>query len=62
MISGTFISELNDQAQINIPLEMAARLQLKKGDKVEVLVKKIRSKRLDINISKNPLVKLLNLS
>ncbi len=61
MVSGTFISEVDEQNQIIIPPEVAKRLQLREGDKIEVLVKKIRSRKLDIKISKNPLTKLLKL-
>ena len=61
MLSGTFICELGDKNSIEIPSEMIKKLQLQEGDKVEVLVKRIRSKRFDIKISKNPLLKLLTL-
>jgi AbrB family looped-hinge helix DNA binding protein len=61
MVSGTFISEVDAQNQITIPPEVAKRLQLRDGDKIEVLIKKIRSRKLDIKISKNPLTKLLKL-
>jgi len=62
MTSGSFIIEIKDSRNIIIPPEITNHLQLQEGDKVEVVIKKIRSKRLDIKISKNPLVKLLNLS
>ncbi len=61
MVSGTFITEVDTQNQIVIPPEVAKRLQLREGDKVEVLLKKIRTRKLDIKISKNPLNKLLKL-
>ncbi|HGY56679.1 MAG TPA: hypothetical protein ENK44_13305 [Caldithrix abyssi] len=61
MLSGTFICQLDKKNQIEIPGEVIARLRLNEGDKVEVMVKKIRSRRLDIKISKNPLLKLLDL-
>ena len=59
MLSGTFVCELSDKNKIEIPSEMMKKLQLNEGDKIEVLIKKIRSKRFDIKISKNPLLKLL---
>lgn len=62
MLSGTFIAELSDDRKIVIPTELLNRLQLGQGDKVEVLIKRIRSRRFDIKISKNPLIKLLDLS
>jgi antitoxin component of MazEF toxin-antitoxin module len=62
MTSGSFVIEIQDNKKINIPPEITNHLHLQEGDKVEVVIKKIRSKRLDIKISKNPLVKLLNLS
>ena len=61
MLSGTFICQLNKKNQIEIPAEVVARLHLNEGDKVEVMIKKIRSRRLDIRIAKNPLIKLLDL-
>lgn len=61
MLSGTFVCELGDKNKIEIPSEMIKKLQLNEGDKVEVLVKRIRSKRFDIKISKNPLLKLLTI-
>jgi AbrB family looped-hinge helix DNA binding protein len=62
MKTGTFITEIDEQGKINIPSEIKDRLQLAEGDKVEILLKKIRSKRLDVSISKNPLNKILKLS
>jgi len=61
MLSGTFICEVDDDNKIELPSEIINKLQLKQGDKVEVLVKRIRSKRFDIKISKNPLLKLLTI-
>lgn len=61
MLSGTFVCELGEKNKIEIPPEMVKKLQLEEGAKVEVLVKRIRSKRFDIKISKNPLLKLLTL-
>lgn len=61
MLSGTFVCELSEKNKIEIPSEMMKKLQLNEGDKVEVLVKRIRSKRFDIKISKNPLLKLLTI-
>ena len=61
MLSGTFICQLSKKNQIEIPMEVVARLRLNEGDKIEVMIKKIRSRRLDIKIAKNPLIKLLDL-
>ena len=61
MVSITFVSELSEKNKIEIPSEMIKILQLHEGDKVEVLIKRIRSKRFDIKISKNPLLKLLTI-
>ena len=62
MKTGTFITEIDEEGKINIPSEIKDRLQLAEGDKVEILLKKIRSKRLDVSTSKNPLNKILKLS
>ena len=61
MLSGTFVCELGEKNKIEIPSEMMKKLQLNEGDKVEVLIKRIRSKRFDIKISKNPLLKILTI-
>ena len=62
MKTGTFITEIDEDGKINIPSEINDRLQLAEGDKVEILLKKIRSKRLDVSIGKNPLNKILKFS
>ena len=62
MNAGTFIIEIRDNKKIDIPPKISNYLKLQEGDKVEVMVRKIRSKRLDIKISKNPLLKILDLS
>jgi bifunctional DNA-binding transcriptional regulator/antitoxin component of YhaV-PrlF toxin-antitoxin module len=62
MKTGTFITEIDNEVKISIPPEIKERLQLSEGDKVEILLKKIRSKRLDLSIGKNPLTKIIKLS
>ena len=62
MKTGTFITEIDSHGKFDVPAEIKDRLQLAEGDKVEIMLKKIRSKRLDLNISKNPLNKILKLS
>ena len=62
MLSGSFITEVDENKKLNIPSEVLNRLHLNEGDKVEVLVKKIKSRRKGIKISKNPLVKLLDIA
>ncbi|NOX35928.1 MAG: AbrB/MazE/SpoVT family DNA-binding domain-containing protein [Calditrichaeota bacterium] len=58
---GTYIAELNDQYQIHIPVELREKLKLEPGDKIEVSIKKIKSRRLEALILQNPLHKLLKL-
>lgn len=62
MKTGTFITEIDALGKIDVPVEIKDRLQLSEGDKVEIMLKKIRSKRLDVSIGKNPLIKILKLS
>ena len=62
MKTGTFITEVNADGKISIPPEIRDRLNLAEGDKVEILLKKIRSKRFEVNIRKNPLHKILVLA
>ena len=61
MINATFFTQLTSKKNLEIPVEVANGLSLEEGDKVEVFIKKIRSKRLDIKISRNPLAKILDL-
>ncbi len=62
MLTGTFIAQLKEKNLIEIPSEIANRLDLKEGDKIEVSVKRIRPGRLEIRISQNPLNRLLDLA
>jgi len=62
MKTGTFIAELGESGKIAIPQEVIDRLQLAEGDKIEILLKKIRSKRFSMTIQKNPLYKLLEIA
>ncbi|MBD3225682.1 MAG: hypothetical protein GF313_13215 [Caldithrix sp.] len=62
MLSGTFVAEIKDNNTIQLPSEVVKQLQLSDGEKVEVLIKRIKSRRLDIRISKNPLFKLLEVT
>jgi bifunctional DNA-binding transcriptional regulator/antitoxin component of YhaV-PrlF toxin-antitoxin module len=55
----TFIAEFTENNAIGIPVETMERLDLRPGDKLEVTITKIKTKRLDILISQNPLFKLL---
>jgi AbrB family looped-hinge helix DNA binding protein len=54
----TFNTEVQQENSIIIPAEVREKLQIKSGDKIEVTLKKIRSRRLEILISENPLYKL----
>jgi AbrB family looped-hinge helix DNA binding protein len=58
----TFVSELKSDNSITIPPEVRDKLDLRTGDKIEISLKKIKSKRLEIVISKNPLYKLLKMN
>ena len=62
MKTGTFIAEMDEQGKVSVPPEIKDRLQLAEGDKVEIMLKKIRSRRMDVNIGKNPLYKILKLT
>lgn len=62
MKTGLFISEIEENKKITIPREIAERINLAEGDKVEILLKKIRSRKFDVNIAKNPLYKIIALS
>lgn len=62
MKTGTFIAEMEQNDRISIPKEIIERLDLAAGDKIEILLKKIRSKRFELIIPKNPLAKILDLA
>ena len=62
MKTGTFITEVESEGKVRIPEEIRERLKLADGDKIEILLKKIRSKKYEVTIHKNPLVKILALS
>jgi AbrB family looped-hinge helix DNA binding protein len=59
MKTGMFLAEIDPSGRIAIPVEIRDRLSLIEGDKVEISLKKIRSKRLEVIIRKNPLHRLL---
>ncbi|MCK4892327.1 MAG: AbrB/MazE/SpoVT family DNA-binding domain-containing protein [Calditrichia bacterium] len=58
----TFMTEVKSDNSVEIPAEVRDRFDVKAGDKVEITLKKVKSKRLEILISENPLYKLIKLS
>lgn len=58
----TFVTEINSEQQIQIPKQVRDKLILEIGDRVEVSVKKIKSKKLEVLLSQNPLYQLLKIS
>lgn len=58
----TFITEIGAEQKIQIPRQVSDKLILESGDRVEVSIKKIKSKKLEILLSQNPLYKLLKLA
>jgi len=61
MVNGTFFSVLKSKKTIELPSEIVSILGLEEGDKVEVEIKKIKTRRRDIKIGSNPLSKILEL-
>lgn len=55
----TFMSEVKKDNCIEIPIEVREKFDVKEGDKLEITVKKIKSRRLEILISENPLYKII---
>jgi len=58
----TFMTEVKSDNSVEIPAEVRDRFDVKAGDKVELTLKKVKSKRLEILISENPLYKLIKWS
>lgn len=58
----TFVTEVIRERKLEIPKQVSDKLILEPGDRVEVSIKKIKSKRLDILLAENPLHKLLKIS
>ena len=58
----TFVTEVSPEQKIQIPKQVTDKIMLEQGDRVEVSVKKIKSKKLEILLSQNPLHKLLKLA
>lgn len=55
----TFVSEVESGNKILIPREVAEKLRIHEGDRVEISVKRFKSSRLDLILSENPLFRLL---
>ncbi len=55
----TFVTEVREDNSIEIPGEIRDKFDVKAADKIEVTIKKIKSRRLEILISENPLYKLI---
>jgi len=62
MKTGTFITEVDSEGRILVPQEVRERLHLAEGDKIEILLKKIKSKRFELANQRNPLSRILDLS
>ena len=61
MVNATFLTKLLSKKNLDIPSEVVNSLSLEEGDSVEVYIKKMRSRRRDFKISRNPLNKILEL-
>gem|GEM_PF-1207992 len=55
----TFMTEVREKNMIEIPVEIREKLDVHTGDKLEITLKKVKSRRLEILISENPLYKLI---
>lgn len=58
----TFMTEVREDNTIEIPVEIREKLDVQSGDKLEITLKKVKSRRLEILISENPLYKLIKFS
>jgi bifunctional DNA-binding transcriptional regulator/antitoxin component of YhaV-PrlF toxin-antitoxin module len=55
----TFTSTIVNEQNIRIPNEVREKLLIEPGDKIEITIKKIKSRKLDLLLAENPLYKLL---
>lgn len=58
----TFITEIGAEQKIQIPRQVSDKLILESGDRIEVSIKKIKSKKLEVLLAQNALYKLLKLA
>ena len=58
----TFMARVEKDNSVKIPVETRENLDLRQGDNLEVTIKKVKARRLDILINQNPLYKLLKFS
>lgn len=56
----TFIAEVKSGKEIKIPREVFEKLRIQNGDRIEISIKKIKSNRLELMLSENPLFRLLD--
>jgi bifunctional DNA-binding transcriptional regulator/antitoxin component of YhaV-PrlF toxin-antitoxin module len=56
------MTEVRQDNTIEIPVEVREKLDVQTGDKLEITLKKVKSRRLEILISENPLYKLIKFS
>lgn len=58
----TFVTEMKADMTVQIPQELSEKLGLEPGNRVEISLKKIKSTRLELVLSENPLHKLIDLA
>ncbi len=58
----TFVAQVQEDKTIMLPQEVRQKLRLEPGDRVEVSIKKIKSGRLDLILSENPLYQLIGMA
>ncbi len=61
MKAGTYITEVDEHYNVQIPVELREKLNLAPGDKIEISIRKIKSRRLEIFLQQNPLYRLLEI-
>ncbi len=61
MKAGTYITEVDEHYNVQIPVELREKLNLAPGDKIEISIRKIKSRRLEIFLQQNPLYRLMEI-
>lgn len=61
MKSGTYVAEISPDMTVSIPKELIQRIDMKPGDRVEVLIKKIRPGKKIVRTTEESMLDILKI-